>query len=216
LIVTPLAGFVGSGRGSGSGLGFSSEVWACCGLFLSGIVYLPILCKGDTMSDEPVMPSHYDVPLEEMQQLYKDLLASIDSIKSTIRSVLSAGSMIVSLSTALQIFTARTVTSDYMALYNNGIVVLAVVFVLLLTMCIVGLWPVYVVGPLAPEWDELTTAYKGLTQEQSKAKRLSSLLNAFDLTKPIVRRFYLIQIGTLILLGLVVLLVLWLGTMPRE
>jgi hypothetical protein len=159
--------------------------------------------------------SHLDVPLEEMQGTYTSQLAGIDTIKTTIRTIFGAASLIVSLASALQVFAVRPVPADWLNTYQNGIVFIAVLYLALIIVCIAGMWPVYIWRPLLPEWDVLTTVYKGLDEEQTKAKKLSSLLNAIELNQPVVTRFYRLQVTALILLPLLVLLLLLLAWIPR-
>jgi hypothetical protein len=158
--------------------------------------------------------SHLDIPLQELQRTYENQLAGIDSIKTTVRTVFGSASLIVSLASALQLLTA-TVAPASLSLYRMGVAVIALLYLVLIAVCIAGIWPVYTVRPLAPEWDELTTAYKNMDEEQMKSKQLSSLLNAIDMNRPIVKRFARLQATALILLGVIVTLLLSLAWIPR-
>jgi hypothetical protein len=151
-----------------------------------------------------------------MQRTYDSQLAGIDSIKTTIRTIFGAASLIVSLASALQIFALRPVPAAWLNTYQNGIVIIAILYLALIVVCIAGMWPVYIWRPLLPDWDELTTAYKDLDEQQTKAKQLSSLLNVIDLNKSVVIRFYRLQVTALILLPLLVLLLLLLAWIPRS
>jgi hypothetical protein len=155
-----------------------------------------------------------EIPLAEMKRTLDRQVDGLDTIKATVRSVLSAGSLIVSLVAALQLVTAK-IDPKWFWLYKDGIVLAAVLYVALIITCILALWPTTVVGPIKPDWDILTTAFKGLSEKEAFLEQLSSILNAIDLNRPIVNRYKYLQMIALALLPALVLVLLLLAFIPR-
>ena len=138
----------------------------------------------------------------------------IDTVKTNIRAVLSAASLIVSLVSAMQFLTLK-IDTNWIWLYHSGVIATAVLYVALIVVCIMGLWPTYVVGPVKTDWDELTTAFKGLSERDALAKELSAVLNSIELNSPIVKRYRNLQMIALALLPLIVILMLLMALIPR-
>lgn len=157
---------------------------------------------------------YLEISFDEMQRLYAAQVSGFDSIKTNVRAVLSAASLIVSLVSALQILTVRVVPG-YLWLYQTGVGLAAILYVVLVSLCIMALLPIKVITPLSPDWDELVTAYKGLSEKEALMKRLSSTLNAIESNQPMVERFRKMQMGALILLPVLVVMLLLLTLIPR-
>jgi hypothetical protein len=154
------------------------------------------------------------IPLEEMQRLYNDQKISLDTIKTNIRAVLSAASFIISMVSALQIYTNR-IEPAWALVYGLGVLSAAVLYVGLIAVCILGLLPAYPFSPIEANWNTLTTAYKGLSDQQAIELRLSSVLNAIQLNRPIINQYKRYLIIALVLLPLIVIVLLLLVLIPR-
>jgi hypothetical protein len=159
--------------------------------------------------------THYlNIPLEEMQRSLDHQRDSFDTIKTTVRSVLSAASLIVSLVGALQLINSR-IAPAWLWLYWIGIAVTATLYVALILFSVVILMPIIPSSPLAANWDVLTTAFKDLDEKEMKLKQLSSILNAIEKNKPILDYLVKLQRFVLILLPFIVVILLLLSLLPR-
>jgi hypothetical protein len=204
-----IAGFPaggGVGRGSGLGAGLDSGLMTCLFSLIVSLQRKAKIMNKDTL--------YLEIPLEDVRQDLNQQIGGIDTIKTTMRSVLSAASLIVSLVGALQLLTVK-IAPAWMWLYQVGIVLAAFLYLALIVMCILALWPVHVWSPIAADWDELTTAYKGLDEKEALLKRLSAVLNAIDQNTPLVRRYARLQMAALVLLPAIVLVLLLLALIPR-
>lgn len=157
---------------------------------------------------------YLEISLAEMQRDLELQIGSFDTIKATVRSVLSSASLIVSLVGALQLVTAR-IDPAWLCLYRSGVILAAVLYVALIVLCIAALWPVRVWSPLKPEWDNLVTTFKDLNDEDIISKYLSSVLNAIDKNAPLLKNYIRLQMAALILLPLIVMVLLSLALIPR-
>lgn len=158
--------------------------------------------------------SHLDFPLAEMQRMFHSQLDGITSIKTTIRAVFGSASLIVSLIGALQLFTAP-VPIEWLPFYRGTLALIAVLYVVLILVCVAGMWPVAINPPLNALWDELTTVFKGKDDQEMITMYLSAVLQAIEFNAPIVKRFYKLQVIALILLPILVVLILSLAWLPR-
>lgn len=154
------------------------------------------------------------IPLEEMQKLHAEQKSSFDAIKTTIRAVLSAASLIISMVSALQIYTNR-IAPEWAWFYGLGVALAIILYAALVIVCVMGLWPVHVKNPIDANWDILTTDYKELTEQEAIRKHLSTVLNAIELTMPLVTRYKRLSIIALVLLPLIVSILLLLTLIPR-
>jgi hypothetical protein len=157
---------------------------------------------------------YLEIPLELMKRDLKDQTDSIDTIKATVRSVLSAASLIISLVGALQLVTAR-VAPNWLWLYWIGVTLAAGLYVALIVLCSIALMPVQSWLPIEPEWDNLTTTFKGMGDEEILLKYLSSILSTRDKSSPTIQKLVCLQRATLILLPIIVILLLSLAYIPR-
>ncbi len=158
--------------------------------------------------------SHLDIPLFETQRTYEQQLAGLDSIKVTVRAVFGSASLIVSLVGALQLFTTA-VAPQWQTTYQIILAAIAVLYALLIIVCVAGMWPVYTNPPLAPDWDTLTTTFKKMNDIEMTRMHLSTVLQAIELNRPIVKRFFRFEVAALIILPIIVILVLVLAWLPR-
>jgi hypothetical protein len=157
---------------------------------------------------------YLEISLTEMQRDLGLQIGSFDSIKANVRSVLSSASLIVSLVGALQLVTAR-IDPAWLYLYRSGVILAAVLYVVLIALCIAALWPVSVWSPLKPEWDNLVTTFKDLNEEDIILKYLSSVLNAIDRNGSLLKNYVRLQRTALILLPIIVVVLLSLALIPR-
>lgn len=158
--------------------------------------------------------AYLDIPLREAQRAFSMQSDGVEAIKTTIRTVFSASSLIVSLVAALQLVTAN-VAPEWLTVYQWLIVVIAVLYLLLIVMCVLGMSPVNYNLPIEMEWDVLTMAFQNLNEHDTLTKYLSSILNVIDLNRLIVARLLRIERAVLILLPIIVLLILALAWLPR-
>ena len=157
---------------------------------------------------------YLEIPLEVMKMDLENQAGSFDTIKATVRSVLSAASLIISLVGALQIVTAR-VAPAWLWLYWSGVILAAMLYVTLIVVCSMALMPARTWLPIRPEWDNLTTTFKDKNEEEILLKYLSSILNAIDKNSPVLQRFVRLQKVALILLPIIVIILLSLALLPR-
>jgi len=158
--------------------------------------------------------SLYDFPLQETQRAYEEQFKSVDAIKQTIRTIFGASSLIVSLTSGLQLV-SNTIEANWVGLYQAGIILGAVLYVLLIVLCIAGMWPTSLDGPIQLEWNVLTTTFAGMNEEDQKAKYLSGLLNAIEINSPQVKRLVILQRAALITLPVLMTALLLLAFIPR-
>jgi hypothetical protein len=158
--------------------------------------------------------NYLDIPLEVMKKDLENQVGSFDTIKATVRSVLSAASLIISLVGALQLVTVH-VAPAWLWLYWSGVILAAVLYVTLIVVCIIALMPVRPWLPIKPEWDNLTTTFKGMNEEEINLKYLSSILNAIEKNTPVIEKFVCLQRVALILLPVIVIVLLSLALIPR-
>jgi hypothetical protein len=151
-------------------------------------------------------------PLHYMRRTLDRQVDGIDTIKATVRSVLSSASLIVSLVAALQI---PGIVSGWVWLYQLGIGLVAVLYLALIIACALALWPATVIGPIKVDWDVLTTEFQNLDEEGIMSKELSSLVNAIELNAPIVNRYKRYQQIAVAILPAIVLVLLLLALLPR-
>ena len=165
------------------------------------------------MSDVPET-LYLEIVLADAEDAYVRQLDSIDKIKTSIRSYLSAASLLLALGGAFQILTMPS-NPFWLGWHRFGLGLVGVFYVALITLCAVALFPVSVGGPTALEWDEMTTAYKGLSKIDALRKRLISWLQIIELNKPAVTRMRRLGITIGILLPLQVVVLLLLAMIPR-
>lgn len=156
----------------------------------------------------------YDLPLEEVKRAYEEQLKSVDSIKQTIRTIFGASSLIVSLTSGLQIMSS-IIVPERQGVFIAGIVAAAILYILLIFFCIAGMWPTSLAGPIKMDWDVLSTVFVNMTEEDRKAKYISGLLNAMKINQPVITRLVMLERAALIALPVLVTLLLILAFLPR-
>jgi len=162
------------------------------------------------------MTSNLDlrVSLEEMHTYLQHQHGSIEAYKATARSLLSAASLIVALTAALQLFSVKIEPSS-IGLYNLFIVSAIVLYVALIACCVGTLFPVTLWGPIEPTWKVLRDAFVGKDDREILKMRLSGLLNAISHNSTALRRpGKLVKIASW-LLPFVVVLLFGLSLIPR-
>jgi Na+/melibiose symporter-like transporter len=158
--------------------------------------------------------THLDIPLAEMQQSFKNELAGIDSMKTAIRAIFGSASLIVSLIGALQLITAP-VPKHLLPTYQMALIGLAVLYLILIAVCVAGMWPVKIYPVLPYDWDRLTVMFKDKSDVEMQQLHLSQTLHAMEDNRPLVDRLYKLQIAALVVTALLVLLILFLAFLPR-
>ena len=158
---------------------------------------------------------YLEIVIEDMQDTFVRQLAGIGKVKDGVRSYLGAASLLISLVGALQILTVR-VSLEWFGWYQVGLGAAGALYVILISLCAIALFPVGVKGPIAPDWDELTTSYQGLSKEDALLKRLSSILNAIDANRPVVKKMSRLGIAIGTLLPFLVIIFMLLAMIPRS
>ena len=160
------------------------------------------------------MKNNYDIPLKEAARSLDEQIKSVDSIKQTIRTVFSASSIVISLTSGVQLLSG-SVSPNWGGLFSVGIVVVAALYLLLIFFCIVGMWPINLFSPVEMKWDILTTAYVAENETDVSLKYLSSILNAVLLNGPKLKRLMNIELAVLVIMPVLVTLLLLLAFIPR-
>jgi hypothetical protein len=158
--------------------------------------------------------SGLQVSIDEMQKTLERVLASMDAIKNTARSTLSSASLILALVSLLQIL-APTVQVRWVTLYGFGLALVAVLYLVLIGLCVYSLAPVSMIGPVAPEWQALRDAFTGKCEQDILLTRLGGLINAIHQNRPIVQKYSRMVTLASSLLPALVLLLLLLALIPR-
>lgn len=159
--------------------------------------------------------AYLQVALDEMRKTFDLQLGSFDTIKATVRALLGSASLIVGLVSTLQIFSPATFAPMWLPWYQIGLGAAGVFYVILIVFCSMALWPAVPVLPVAAEWDELVTTYKGLSENERLAKQLSAILNAMDLNRPKVQHYAFCSRAASFLLPVIVTILLLLALIPR-
>ena len=152
--------------------------------------------------------------LEEMKRDLDAQKASFDTIKATMRTILSASSLIVSLVGALQLLTAR-IAPGWTWLYILGVSVVAILYITLIVLCAMTLWPVSVWSPLSSKWDDLTTTFQGMNEKDYLLQYLVQVTQAMEKNAPRLQKAARLERIALILLPSLVTILLLLALIPR-
>jgi hypothetical protein len=154
------------------------------------------------------------VGVEEMNRNLKLQYEGIDSLKATARSVLSAASLITGLMSLLQL--ARpTIQPDYVALFNLGIVLTLILYVLLIGACLAAISALTLKAPVAADWVVIQRFFGGKTGTELMNLQISALLHAITTNEPIIARQRRLVIIACILLPIIVVILLGLSLIPR-
>lgn len=158
--------------------------------------------------------SNLEIPLLEMQRSLQNLLAGIDLMKGTLKTVFGSASLIVSLIGALQLFTT-TVAAAYVPWYQGLLSAVAILYLALIVVCVLGLLPMRTAPVLPYDWDTLSLTFQNMSDAEMTAMHLSAVLQAIEKNTPLVHRLYRLQLAALVLLPVIVLLILCLAGLPR-
>ena len=160
------------------------------------------------------MKKNYDISLKEAARALEEQYKSVDGIKQTIRTVFSSSSIVISLTSGVQLFSG-SVDANWSGLYIAGIVTAAVLYLTLIVFCILGMWPINFYTPVKMEWNILTSAFSGKDEAEISLKHLSAILNAINLNDPKLKKLLKIELVALIIMPLLVTLLLLLAFIPR-
>jgi hypothetical protein len=155
------------------------------------------------------------IPLAEMQKTFDLQLASFDTIKTQSRALFSSASLLVALVSALQIFSNTSFPPEWLPWYRAGLVLAGLLYVALIVLCSLALWPAAPVLPIDAKWEELATTFKGLSEQDRLLKHLSGVLNAIDLNRPLVKRYTRFSKAATLIFPLIVITLLLLALIPR-
>lgn len=158
---------------------------------------------------------YLDIPMSEAQRNYALQSDGMDHMKTTMRTVFGSASLIVSLVAALQVMT-QPAAPAWMLVQQTILIALAALYVLLIGLCMAGLWPVFYHTPLPTDWHVLTKTFQHMNAEEMTLMHLSAVIKAVELNRPIAHRYLVIQRLVLLLLPLIVLLALSLAWIPRQ
>lgn len=158
--------------------------------------------------------SNLEIPLLEMQRSLQNMLAGIDQMKDTIKTVFGSASLIVSLIGALQLL-STTVATAWMLYYQIALIAVAVFYLALIVVCILGMMPMRTTAVLPYDWDTLSVTFQNMTDHEMTAMHLSAVLQSLEKNTPLVNRIYRLQVAALVILPILVLLILFMASLPR-
>ena len=152
--------------------------------------------------------------LEETQRVLERQLASVDSVKAGIRLYFSSTSLLVGLMGALQIFTTN-IQPGWQAWYYGGLALVLGLYLALLGLFLVSLWPTRMFLPVQASWKELVATFHDKSEPEAVDLLLSGVLNAIDLNRPILNRLARLHQAISVLFGLEVIALVLLAFLPR-
>lgn len=151
----------------------------------------------------------YEIAIQEMRYLIEDQSKSLELAKSTAQNVLSAASLIIALVGILPVLNASQ-QYNHTQCHWGLILLAAVLYTLLIIVCVYILGLQNFHGPIAADWPELYNSFVKHTDKTMILKtRLSAYLNALELNKPVVnRKTRLANLAAALLPAIVILLFL--------
>lgn len=155
------------------------------------------------------------IAVEEMSQYLQYQFSSMDTIKTNIRAIFGSASLIIAILGGFQLVNVR-IAANYLAVYNIGIVLSMIMYIALIVCCVWAISPAPMKGPIAPEWEEINSAFlEGKNENDILQQRLSNYLQAIKLNEHILlTRSHMVTV-TGILLSLIVIILLLLSLVPR-
>ncbi len=154
------------------------------------------------------------VSIEEMQKAFDREMASFDTVKANNRTIFTAASLLVSLLSALQILSAR-VDPAWLVAWRSGLIFTAVLYIVLIIICVYSLRPLDVYGPVKADWDTLMEAFYGKTDEEILLLRLNSIVDTIQVNKTMLRKSASVNRWASVLLICLVALLFSLALIPR-
>lgn len=157
----------------------------------------------------------YEIAVSEMKYRLEEQYKSISAFKSITQQIFAAASLIVALGSSLQLFNVR-VAATYQTFYNCIILIAMGSYALLISFCIVVLFPIKVKGPTSAERDLLFQRFIWRTNDlEIIRQQLDNYLAAISSNEPIIQKRRKLAMGSAILLPLIVILFLILSLIPR-
>lgn len=154
------------------------------------------------------------ISIEEMQRSLNAQYVGIDAIKSTVRTVFGASSLIVALMAALQLSNV-SVEQRFLNLYHLGIGAAMILYVALILLCIYVLLPILTSGPVEENWNVLYDSFTGKSKIDIQRTHLAAYLNAIERNEPTLKILRMLSIVATSLLPVIVVILLLLNLIPR-
>jgi hypothetical protein len=173
--------------------------------------------KKTETNDQKILNEKFglEVAIEEMQAAFERQLSSVDAIKATARTMFGAASLIVSLFGALQLTNVQLV-ANLVGLYNITLIITGILYLGLVTLCILVLSPIDLKGPIKEDWGELYKHFTGKSEVEILRSRLIAYIGAIEDNQEPIRRRRRLAIWAGIILAIIVIMMLSLSAIPRE
>lgn len=156
-----------------------------------------------------------ELSLEEMKHYHDEVFNGLAEIKKTTRYIFSAASIIIALIAVLQIFTVK-VLPDYQTLYNNLIVASMILYGLLIAGSVFLLLPVKVKGVFPADLKTLKERLIDVDNDLTVYRQLiNDYIDAIEQNEPKVRKRYWLTVVVGALLPIIVIMLLYMSTLPR-
>lgn len=157
----------------------------------------------------------YEVSLSEMKHLLNETNQGLEEVKKAVRSIFSAASLVIALIGVLQISSVQVIP-DYQALYNGVIVTIMISYALLIVGSVFTLLPFRASSPTPPDWNRLKTSFFNQQDNQKIYELLiSNYIRSIDRNAKLVGMRVKLAWVVGALLSLIILLLLYLSTLPR-
>ena len=157
----------------------------------------------------------YETVIAEMKYLLDQQYQGVEATKSTAQHVLGAASLIIALIGALQLLNVQ-IDPKWSTTYNCLVILSIVLYVALITCCILVIKPAQVFTPTSADWDELYYKFVGHQDDVDVLKQqLANYINVIGLNEKIVT--YRRRLATIasILLPIIVIILFALSAIPR-
>lgn len=129
----------------------------------------------------------------------------MDAVKANTRQLFGSASLILSLVTILTI--NRVVPESLFYIYVGALVIAAILYVVIVTLCIYILSPVVVKTPIEPSLEVYQEYLLQKEGRELQLQRLSAYLNAVNLNGPIIaKRVRLFRVASILFVFLIVYL----------
>lgn len=162
------------------------------------------------MSDD----SDLKVAIDEMSRNLRLQFEAMDTHKTTARAILSAASLIIGLMGVLQL--ARpSIQTPFVSLYNLGIVLAMIVYVVLISLAVWSIMAVSMASPIKSDWETLKTYFVGKCGRDLLKMQLSAILNAIRFNDVLLTRQRRLVTAACVCLPVIVLILMALSLIPR-
>ncbi|MDX1435887.1 MAG: hypothetical protein R3335_03690 [Anaerolineales bacterium] len=147
---------------------------------------------------------------EEIRRDIQVQFERLESLRSTARSILASGSLIIALISAFQIVVPPTEKIPPEA-YRNLFILSLVLYVLMIASCIIALWPIRFSSPAHPGGQDLYAALKGKNELEARLALLAAYQETSSKNEAPARRVRLWTTIASLILPTVVIVLLFLS-----